>query len=242
MHAWVAQWRWSVRVNICPRSRIWIASYCNGSAHRAGWWFCRRRSAPDGTNVAENWQRMGVEHFTKLGARVTPVTVLTRADADSAAMAEQIAAANFVYLSGGKPRYLLETLHDSACWRAIQSVHAAGGVVAGCSAGAMALGEMLFDFPQIWRTVPALGLARGVAIIPHFDEMPGIIRGRIGPASKTIPTAGVEGNTALVVSAEGEWRVEGRGGVTLFEEGQPHTRYATGQVIPRGIIPPPARR
>jgi cyanophycinase len=189
-------------------------------------------SAPDGGNVAENWQRMGVEHFTKLGANVAPVTVLTRADADSAAMAEQIAAANFVYLSGGKPRYLLETLRDTACWRAIQSVHAAGGVIAGCSAGAMALGEALFDFPQIWRTIPALGLASGVAVIPHFDELPGIISGRVGPASKTISTAGVEGNTALVVSADGEWRVEGHGGVTLFVQGHGHTRYTAGQVIP----------
>ncbi len=189
-------------------------------------------AAPDGPGVPERWNRMGVEHFTKLGAAVTPIMLLTRQDAESSALAEQIAAANFVYLSGGKPRYLLETLRDTACWRAIVGVHAAGGVVAGCSAGAMALGEALFDFPQIWRTLPALGLVRGVAIIPHFDELPGVIRSQIRRAGNDIDTAGVEGNTALVVTHAG-WQVQGSGSVTIFGKAG-KTRYTAGQTIPRG--------
>jgi cyanophycinase len=188
-------------------------------------------SAPDGPGVPERWARMGVEHFTRLGAAVAPVMLLTRQDAESEDLAATIAAANFVYFSGGKPRYLLETLRDTQCWRAIAGVHAAGGVVAGCSAGAMVLGEALFDFPQIWRTLPALDLAHGVAVIPHFDEMPGLIRNQIRRASPTIDTAGVEGSTALVISSDG-WQVVGRGGVTIFTR-QGKTRYTDGQAIPR---------
>jgi cyanophycinase len=157
-----------------------------------------------------------VEHFTRLGAQVTPVLLLTRQDAANEAMAAQIAQANFIYLSGGKPRYLLETLRDTACWRAIAGVHAAGGVVAGCSAGAMALGAALFDFPQVWRTLPGLGLAPGVAVMPHFDEMPGLIRSQVRAVSNDIVTAGVEGGTGLVI---------------FTKAGK--TSYTDGQTIPR---------
>ncbi len=188
-------------------------------------------AAPDGPGVPERWARMGVEHFTQLGAAVAPVMLLTRQDAESPELAATIAAANFVYFSGGKPRYLLETLRDSACWRAVAGIYAAGGVVAGCSAGAMVLGEALFDFPQIWRTLPALGLAHGVAVIPHFDEMPALIRNQIRRAGPTIDTAGVEGSTALVVTADG-WQVAGQGGVTIFTA-HAKARYTDGQTIPR---------
>ena len=34
-------------------------------------------AAPDGPGVPERWNRMGVEHFTKLGAAVTPIMLLT---------------------------------------------------------------------------------------------------------------------------------------------------------------------
>src|SRR5262245_56254586 len=67
-------------------------------------------SAPDGTGVPERWAKMGVEHFSALGAQVEPVMLLTREDAENPAVVEQIELANFVYFSGGKPRYLLETL------------------------------------------------------------------------------------------------------------------------------------
>src|SRR5262245_28465430 len=100
-------------------------------------------AAPDGPGVPERWGKMGVEHFTRLGADAESLMLLTRSDAESADLAAKIAAANFIYLSGGKPQYLLETLRQTACWHAIEDVFAAGGVVAGCSAGAMAMGGQM---------------------------------------------------------------------------------------------------
>lgn len=193
-------------------------------------------AAPDGPGVPERWARMGVEHFTRLGAAVAPVMLLTRADAENPTLADQIAAANFVYLSGGKPRYLLETLRDTACWRAIAGVHAAGGVIAGCSAGAMALGGALFDFPQIWRTLPALNLVPGIAVLPHFDEFPHIISNIMGAVNRRLSVVGVDGATALVV-AQGQWTVAGAHTVTVFSEHHSQ-RYTAGQAVP---IPPSAR-
>lgn len=172
-------------------------------------------SAPDGPGVPVRWARMGVAHFTRLGALVEPVMLLTRADAGSPALAARIAAANFIYLSGGKPGYLIDTLRDTACWQSIVAVHAAGGVVAGCSAGAMALAGRLVGLPLLARSRPALGLVPDLAVIPHFDELPRWLSGLGRLAARGVPVAGIEGATALVIQGN-EWRVAGRGSVTLF--------------------------
>src|SRR5437588_12830020 len=76
-------------------------------------------SAPDGDVVFERWAKMGVEHFAQLGVAVEPVMLRDLADANDAAIVAQLAAANFVYFSGGKPRYLLETLQGTAAWQTI---------------------------------------------------------------------------------------------------------------------------
>jgi len=186
-------------------------------------------SVPDGPGVPERWAKMGVEHFTRLGAKVEPVLLLTRADAESADLAAQIAAANFVYFSGGKPQYLLATLRESVCWQAIQRVYAAGGVVAGCSAGAMVLGAGMVDFPRLWRTVPALGLAPDVAVIPHFDELPRMLTGLARPAARRTVIAGVDGSTALIYANQ-QWSVQGRGTVTIFI-GQGKRVYHAGESV-----------
>src|SRR2546428_13848997 len=96
-------------------------------------------AALDGPSVPERWAQMGVEHFSQLGAAVEPVMLLKREDASTSRIVDQIAAANFVYLSGGKPRYLLETLQGTPSWIAIVNVVATGGVVAGCLDRAMVL-------------------------------------------------------------------------------------------------------
>jgi len=187
-------------------------------------------AAPDGPGVPERWAQMGVEHFSQLGAIVEPVMLLRRADADNSKIVAQIAAANFVYLSGGKPRYLLETLQGTAAWDAIVNVLAAGGVVAGCSAGAMVLGSEIFDFPQVWRTIPALSLVPGIAVIPHFDEIPALMMNTMSPSKRRVSVVGIDGSTALVRS-NAHWMVLGRGGVTVFT-GKQKRRYLAGEQVP----------
>ena len=186
-------------------------------------------AAPDGPGVPERWAQMGVEHFSQLSAIVEPVMLLRRADADNSKIVGQIAAANFVYLSGGKPRYLLETLQGTAAWDAIVNVLAAGGVVAGCSAGAMVLGSEIFDFPQVWRTIPALSLVPGIAVIPHFDEIPALMMNTMSPGKRKVTVVGIDGSTALVRS-NAHWMVLGRGGVTVFT-GKQKRRYLAGEQV-----------
>jgi cyanophycinase len=158
---------------------------------------------------------------------------MTRADAEDETVAAQIARTNFVYLSGGKPRYLLETLAGSACWEAIRAVFARGGVVAGCSAGAMVLVGEMFDFPLRLGTVPALGLVPGLIVIPHYGEFPIDPSALISRVVGDSTVVGIEGTTALVGSNR-EWTVLGPGGVTVMAHGG-HTRYVAGQRVPLGI-------
>ncbi len=115
------------------------------------------------------WSRLGVDHFARLGAAAAAVPVIDRASADDPDLAAAIAGANFVYLSGGKPDYLYQTLAGSLAWEAIRSVLADGGLLAGCSAGAMILGEKFFGFPG-WKS--GFNFLPGATIIPHYDEIP----------------------------------------------------------------------
>jgi cyanophycinase len=187
-------------------------------------------SAPDGESVTERWASMGVEHFAKLGVTAEPIMLLNPEDAENAEIASKLEDANFIYFSGGKPRYLLETLQGTRSWQAIIDVFAAGGIIAGCSAGAMVLGGEVFDFPQIWRTIPALGLVPGIAIIPHFDELPSLMVGTVTRGKRKSTIVGIDGTTALVGS-DHQWIVYGRGSVTVFTKND-KKRYTDGEIVP----------
>lgn len=191
-------------------------------------------AAPDGPGVPERWARMGIEHFRQLGVAVEQVLLLTHEDAEKPELVEQIARANFVYFSGGKPRYLLETLQGTPAWEAVVQVYRQGGVIAGCSAGAMVMGGAIFDFPKLWQTIPALGMAPGLAIIPHFDEIPHMMLSTLKYAHEKITVVGVDGSTALVGRAGG-WTVYGQKGVTVFA-GKQRIRYAEGETV---LLPQP---
>jgi cyanophycinase len=170
------------------------------------------------------WSRLGVEHFTRLGVTATAVPVIDQATAGDPELAARIARANFVYLSGGKPNYLYRTLVGSLAWVAIRSVLAGGGLVAGCSAGAMILGERFFGFPG-WK--PGFNFLPGATIIPHFDEMPAALLSSMRMLTgKDATLIGIEGNTALVGSGQ-QFEVLGSGGVTVWTRAG-KTRYTRG--------------
>jgi cyanophycinase len=196
-------------------------------------------AVPDGAGVPERWARMGVEHFGQFGVSVEPVMLLNRAHAEDPQIVAQLAAANFIYFSGGKPRYLLKTLQGTAAWQAILTVFAAGGVVAGCSAGAMVMGAQVFDFPQVWRTLPGLNLVPGIAVVPHFDELPAFMMSTLIGTRQTVTVVGIDGSTALVGS-NGQWTVQGKGGVTVFTRKQKR-RFQAGEnvsLLSPELIPP----
>ena len=177
------------------------------------------------------WSRLGVDHFTRLDAQVAAVPVIDRDSADDPALAGEIAAADFVYLSGGKPGYLYRTLAGSRTWEAILAVLGRGGLLAGCSAGAMVLGERFLGFPG-WSE--GFNLVPGVTVIPHFDELPAaILRSARLLAGKELTLVGVEGNTALVQNDE-RWEVLGAGRVAVWTAAG-RSCYRQG-ALPPGVL------
>lgn len=180
----------------------------------------------EGPDRIAYWSRLGEEHFRKLDVPVTALPVIDRASANDAGLAGMIGGANFVYLSGGKPDYLHQTLAGSLAWEAILAVLAKGGILAGCSAGAMILGEKLFGFPG-WKWQDGFSFLPGTIVVPHFDEIP---QSLIAPirlfAGKKLTIVGIEANTALLQKAEA-YEVVGSGGVTVWN-GAGKTRYTRG--------------
>jgi cyanophycinase len=171
------------------------------------------------------WSNLGTGHFTRLGAaRVDALPLIDRPSAQNPSFADRIRSANFVYLSGGKPDYLYNTLADTPAWQAIVSVLDHGGVVAGCSAGAMIFGARTAT-GFFSGTQKAFGFLSDAFVLPHFDEIPGWIARLVPALAKDLTLVGVEGYTALVCTANGV-RVEGSGGVTIGRGGR-RTRYTS---------------
>jgi len=172
------------------------------------------------------WSRLGVEHFTRLGAQVEAVPVIDRSSANDPRWADAIRRANFVYLSGGKPPYLYDTLAGSLAWQAILTVLDSGGMLAGCSAGAMIMGEKFYGFPGLRN---GFNFLPGATIVPHFDEIsPSFLNPIRLLAGKTLTLLGIEGNTVLF-QKNGEYEVLGSGGVTVWNHVEKR-RYREGDI------------
>jgi cyanophycinase len=184
----------------------------------------------EGDEKIDDWMHRGVEHFRSLGADAEPVRVWDRASANDPALAERIASADVVYLSGGKPSYLHATLDASLAWQAIAGVVQRGGLLAGCSAGAMVQGERFAGVP---RPHHGFGLWPGVHIVPHFDEIPSVIVSTIRRmVGKDLTLVGVNANTALV-NIDGNCRVIGDR-VTVWTATN-RTDYGPGDLPPDAL-------
>jgi cyanophycinase len=192
-------------------------------------------SYPDGADVFERWASMGVAHFGELGAEVEPVLVRDRVEADDAASAQAIGEADLIYLSGGKPAYLLSVLDGSAVGRALVEAHRRGAVLAGCSAGAMVLAGYTFDFwmrlmpwPLRWR--PGLGFAPGASVVPHYDAWPEPMCALMAlQAPRGSAVLGIDEDTA-VIGRDGAWQVHGAARVTVWR-GRRRERHRAGEVF-----------
>ena len=171
----------------------------------------------EGAERVAYWQKLGEDYFHQLGvSEVRSLPVTDRSGAQDPAMVEAVQHANFVYFSGGKPWYLYDALADTPLWQAALDVLGRGGVVAGCSAGAMIFGEYIPGRQAPLSLSTGFGLLKDTIVMPHFDELPALLRSTLGLLAKERIVVGVEANTAIVLSGD-TWRVIGSGGVTLIQ-------------------------
>lgn len=152
-------------------------------------------------------------------ARVEPAMVVNRARADDPALAGLIGSADLIHFPGGHPDLIPPMLDGTLAWRSILEALARGAVLAGASAGAMALGE------QTWTPVgfrPGLKLLPGLIVVPHFAmfesnlemwataiaELDAARLGRLGLDERT--------GVISTVGASGPWLVAGAGRAHWF--------------------------
>ena len=171
-------------------------------------------SVPDGPSVVEKWHRLGQEQAERLGVEAVAVPVGDRNDANASAMAALVEGAGLVYLSGGHPSYLADTLRDTVVWRAIEEAWRNGSALAGCSAGAMALTSWVpsLRHPRQGGT-EGIGLLPHLRVIPHFDafaaRVPDLITRFLLPHESSVSVIGIDEDTAIV-GGPYEWAVQGR--------------------------------
>ncbi len=179
-------------------------------------------AAPEGPASLGRWHALGRASAERLGVEQVVVPVVDRVSADDPGIAGLVAEAGMVYLSGGNPSFLTETLRGTAVWAAIEAAWRAGAALAGCSAGAMALGARVLGLRAPWHEpLHGLGVVPGVEVVPHFDRFAGrlpdaLLRGMAGPPRGTT-VVGIDEDTALVHEA-GTWTVRGRQSVWLLTD------------------------
>ncbi|HBY92542.1 MAG TPA: hypothetical protein DEP84_01040 [Chloroflexi bacterium] len=181
--------------------------------------------------AAEN----GVRHFAALGATSTPLLLLDRADAARSEILDQVAAADLLYVAGGDPVYLLETLRTTPAWATIHDRLRAGTLaLAGSSAGAMVLGRRMWR-PRQDDLVPALDLVPVVAL-PHHQPGQDERVSRLRPHLEAgLCLLGLPEMAAAIWNGTA-WEVAVAPLTCYTADGQVHT--AAGEQLP--LLPPAA--
>ncbi|MBM3123999.1 MAG: peptidase [Chloroflexi bacterium] len=216
----------------------WLLAHCGADGRKPRVACVPTAAGREGEASIARWSQMGVNHFTRLDAEVQAVPVLDRQSADSKEYALIVQNADVVYFSGGDPGYLLQTLEGSRVWKAVWTALEAGGVYAGCSAGAMIAGREFPDFRRAGlRSIKAFGLVPAKSIIPHFDAIPSIWRPLIFALLRRLKpdelALGIDENTALVGREGDVWTVMGQGQVHVFKRGSTRN-YSEGETMTFG--------
>ena len=166
----------------------------------------------------------GVEAFGRIGdaggrrieAVAVPVTdVASAADPEFAAT---ISRADIIHFPGGDPDLIPSLLRGSAAWKAVLDAVDRDAILAGASAGAMALGGWTWTRSG---GVPGLGLVPNLVVVPHASadswEDAYLRFGSSVPPS--VAAIGLAERTGVIVPPDGPWRVVGEGEVRWLPSG-----------------------
>lgn len=170
-----------------------------------------------------------------IAVRVEAVMVIDGASAADPTLVGRLAGADLVHLPGGDPGRLLDILAGTPAWRAILAAHARGAVVAGASAGAMALAGWCWT-PRGWQA--GLGLVPELVVVPHAERVAsggwaGTFAASVPDGAEPVARLGLDERTG-VLRGEGEgqpgrpgWRVVGAGRAYWSPDGAAPPRSVT---------------
>jgi cyanophycinase-like exopeptidase len=184
----------------------------------------------------EYWKELGKAQADRLGVDSIFLPIFTREDANNPEYATLIHNCALIYMSGGDPHYLAETLMGTALWSAIQENWRTGTSLAGCSAGAMVLSSHIPNFRLLKKTPTAgLNLLPEIRVIPHFNKFFRWIPDTAAKVLLHVPDdsilIGVDELTAIVKrSGDDHWVVVGEAKVHVLK-GMPDQQLVDGEVI-----------
>lgn len=158
------------------------------------------------------WRDLAAGHFAALGVEVETIDVHDRNTATDEA-ARRIVGVGGVFLSGGNPGHLVESLRGTPVWDAIVAAWRDGAALSGCSAGAMAMSATLPHFRSSGGE--ALGLLPGISVIPHYDRFGKMMKPVLRLHDRDVTVVGIDEKTALHGGPD-DWTVYGVGAVHIF--------------------------
>lgn len=177
------------------------------------------------------WKELGRAQGERLGIEVEFLEILNRQDAQDKEIAALIADSALIYLSGGDPHHLADSLAGTPVFDAIYQGWSSGSSLAGCSAGAMALSTHIPNFRLSKKSpTPGFNLLTNIRVIPHFDRffrwIPDSAAKVLMSTSDETVLIGIDELTALVNrSQEPDWQVIGSGLVHILS-GAPSAQLA----------------
>jgi cyanophycinase len=184
----------------------------------------------------EYWKQLGKAQAARLGVDSIFLPIFTRDDANNPEYVTLIKNCALIYMSGGDPHYLAETLMGTPLWSAIQENWRNGTSLAGCSAGAMVLSSHIPNFRLLKKTPTAgLNLLPEIRVIPHFNKFFRWIPESAAKVLLHVPDdsilIGVDELTAIVKrSGDEHWVVVGEAKVHVLK-GMPDQQLSDGEVI-----------
>ncbi|MGO9963476.1 MAG: Type 1 glutamine amidotransferase-like domain-containing protein [Acidimicrobiales bacterium] len=195
--------------------------------------FLPTASAEEGPERVRYWTDLAIAHYASMGVEPVALEVLDREDADSPELALKVAGAGLVYLSGGNPGYLANTLAGTAVWQAILQAWRSGAALAGCSAGACALSRLADDFRRPGRySGEGLAVVPQLVVLPHFDRfenwMPGLVERMVARTPPDAALVGIDEETALIWSGN-SFTVRGKKSVWMLDRDGTRLEFRAGQ-------------
>lgn len=188
-------------------------------------------AAPD--NNHKRAGNHGVRWFQSLGSKnVFVVDVIDSKSANDSSLAASIRTSKFIYLLGGFPRFLGETLTNSLCWQAMLDVYQADGVIGGSSAGAMVMCEFYYD-PYEKKLLHGLNLIPNACVLPHHNQFGKTWANNLRMVLPSSILIGIDEETGMISRSASyqrdkddsklssathplDWQVYGKGKVTVY--------------------------
>jgi len=173
-------------------------------------------AAPD--NDAEGAGRNAVEWFRRLGEEnIILLPIVDKKSADDPVLSNRLREARLVYLLGGHPAFLEETLRTGRCLNALWEAYHKGAVLSGSSAGAMVLCGRYVD-PVAKKIKKGFGFQKEVIVIPHHDTFGNSWPRMYAEKAAGARWVGIDEQTGMLGQADQkQWSVYGKGGVTLYQ-------------------------